>query len=281
MTYREAALRWAISQIGITEVGYNNRGPEVDAYQRCGAEYVGYVGFPWCAAFVMCGLRKAGYQVEEIPNRAGVGFVETYAREKGYLVDRPLRGDVFAMRIDADDWPDHMGFVERVLSLGPLGWIIRTVEGNTSPDEGGSQDDGGGVYRRIRHFSRGRVKFIRFPGEQPVLPVVIAPANRSLPENGPYKDEEAERTAFFVWRRNGGFVFQRPIGLRTQIPADWWKAYPAWLAKYPWPKPLPDWYWAWQKWYDDGRVTKRPASAPLLIPMWAWKRYAVHIGGTS
>ena len=137
LTYRELALREAITEIGVHERGFNNRGPEVDAYQREGAAYVGWVGFAWCAAFVYRNFKRAGYPVEQIPNRASVGYAERYAGLKGWLVKRPLRGDIVSYQFDGDTWPDHTGHVERVLKFGPI-LILRTIEGNTSPGTGGS-----------------------------------------------------------------------------------------------------------------------------------------------
>jgi len=163
LTFRELALREAITELGVHERGFNNRGPEVDAYQREGAAYVGWVGFAWCAAFVYRNFKHAGYPVEQIPNRASVGYAERYARLKDWLQKRPLRGDIVSYQFDGDTWPDHTGHVEKVLSLGPV-LYLQTIEGNTSPGTGGSQSDGGGVYRRRRFVRANKVTFTRIPG---------------------------------------------------------------------------------------------------------------------
>lgn len=40
-----------------------------------------------------------------------------------------------------------------------------------------------------------------------------------------------------------------------------------------WPVPIPAWFWEWAKWKLQGSPEgKRPASAPKLIPLWAWAR---------
>lgn len=39
-----------------------------------------------------------------------------------------------------------------------------------------------------------------------------------------------------------------------------------------WPRPIPRWFWAWNLWRLKGRKGRRPASAPKLIPPWAWRR---------
>jgi N-acetylmuramoyl-L-alanine amidase len=41
----------------------------------------------------------------------------------------------------------------------------------------------------------------------------------------------------------------------------------------PWPVPLPAWVWPWMAWRLAGAPpAERPASAPRLIPLWAWMR---------
>ena len=48
-----------------------------------------------------------------------------------------------------------------------------------------------------------------------------------------------------------------------------------------WPVPLPAWYWVWARWkmgvaefkpYGPSYGPLRPAAAPKLIPLWAWRR---------
>lgn len=163
LTYRELALREAITELGVHERGFNNRGPEVDAYQREGAAYVGWVGFAWCAAFVYRNFKRAGFPVEQIPNRASVEYARRYAQLKRWIVTRPLRGDIISFHFDGDSWLDHTGHVERVLKVGPM-LYLQTIEGNTSPGTGGSQSDGGGVYRRRRLVRASKVTFTRIPG---------------------------------------------------------------------------------------------------------------------
>jgi N-acetylmuramoyl-L-alanine amidase len=55
-----------------------------------------------------------------------------------------------------------------------------------------------------------------------------------------------------------------------------------------WPLPVPQWFWAWARWYlgraefaDDGprAADVRPAAAPRYVPAWAWQRLRVLNGG--
>jgi N-acetyl-anhydromuramyl-L-alanine amidase AmpD len=40
------------------------------------------------------------------------------------------------------------------------------------------------------------------------------------------------------------------------------------------PKKIPPWFYHWMRWRLGGRKWRRPGSAPRVIPLWAWKRYA-------
>lgn len=218
LTYRELALREAITELGVHERGFNNRGPEVDEYQREGAAYLGgYVGFPWCAVFVWRNFKRAGFLIEQIPLRASVGYSERWAKSKGYIVTRPLRGDVFSWKIDADGWPDHTGHVERVLKFGPV-LYLQTIEGNTSSGDGGSQDDGGGVYRRRRLIRASKVTFTRVPGRPARNPgwVLIELTGKEA-----WIEWYLGVGRFEGWPRRAGLV--RP-DVPKRIPRAWWLA---------------------------------------------------------
>jgi N-acetylmuramoyl-L-alanine amidase len=50
----------------------------------------------------------------------------------------------------------------------------------------------------------------------------------------------------------------------------------------PWPVPLPAWVWPWMAWRLAGAPPgERPASAPRLIPLWAWARLQALIRARS
>jgi hypothetical protein len=124
----------------------------------------GLTGYPWCAAFACAMSEDCGYRIPD-PRRASVGYLEAWAASVGKLVRRPLRGDLICYRFDADNWPDHIGIVDRVLQLkwtkdGRFVGLLRTVEGNTSAGRTGDQANGGGVYVRWR-WCTGRERFVR------------------------------------------------------------------------------------------------------------------------
>jgi hypothetical protein len=163
-TYRELALHQARRYIGTKEKPpYSNRGVFIDIWNEQAA---GMVGVYWCASFVHAMYRKAGF---DLPGGASVGNILGWARKMGYTVKRPRRGDLVCFEFGSDRaFDDHIGFVERVLALrwggGTFTGWIQTVEGNTSSGNYGSQDDGGGVFRRRRWVRGIGAKFVRVPG---------------------------------------------------------------------------------------------------------------------
>jgi hypothetical protein len=126
----------------------------------------GLTGYPWCSAFVCAMAEDCGYRIPE-PRRAGVGFLEAWASRVGKLVDRPLQGDLICYRFDSDNWPDHIGIVDRVLAVRWRGrrfvGYVRTIEGNTSA---GNDANGGQVQVRYRWLD-GRCKFVRLVPRKP------------------------------------------------------------------------------------------------------------------
>ena len=173
MSIRELALQYALAEAkrGVHEVGGNNRGPRVHMYLKL----VGLgEGYAWCDAFVSWCLRQAAGRRLAIMS-AGVGVTYTRARTLGWLVKRPYHADLVLFDFDADGgFDDHIGFVLKVLHLGPWWLTLRTVEGNTSSGKNGSQADGDGVFIRTRVVNRKRVAFVRVPGR------VLRPSQRCL-----------------------------------------------------------------------------------------------------
>lgn len=98
---------------------------------------------PWCAMFVSWVLDRAG--IEGYKHAYTPAGAELF-KSKGRWTQNPRPGDVAYF-----DFPDslpriqHVGFVVKV-----NGNVITTIEGNTSSGSAGSQDNGGGVFRRER-----------------------------------------------------------------------------------------------------------------------------------
>lgn len=159
MLLREKALRVAIGELGVKE------NPPGSNWGRMVAQYLAASGIhapaPWCMAFQCWCYQKAGRPLP-YPT-ASVGNFLTWAAQHGDVVHRPLRGDLVCYRWDADNWPDHVGVVERVLAVRWkdnvfAGWV-KTIEGNTAS---GNDSNGGQVQRRWRWHNR--CSYVRIPG---------------------------------------------------------------------------------------------------------------------
>jgi hypothetical protein len=127
----------ARSQIGTVE-GAGGR-------QKYGAAY-GVDGVAWCAQFAWWVFGQAGVGAL-IPKTAYTPTMYDWYRRQG-LVDRTPRVGSLVFY----DFPDslmriqHVGIVEAVNADG----TITTIEANTTSGTAGSQDRGGGVWRRRR-----------------------------------------------------------------------------------------------------------------------------------
>lgn len=164
-TYREQATKIAHQEAAkkVREQGWNT-GPDVKKYQRADGLLLNPdTGYPWCASFVVWCFETAGRPLVELHESASVGLLLGHASKHGWRVQTPQRGDLvcFYWGGAGDGWPDHIGFVSQVLPDGRL----KTVEGNTSADDAGSQDEGDGVFVKTRDPKRYPVAYIRVPGE--------------------------------------------------------------------------------------------------------------------
>lgn len=174
---RLRALAQAQKFVGVRERGAPNDGPMVDAFTR--ADGLAGENYAWCQAFqnAMWRLATGGKLVRTVHadgrieyairggkmlanGTASVGLFIGWAKALNLIVQRPARGDHVAFQFGSDNWPDHVGQIERVISIGPI-VIIQTIEGNTSSGEEGSQDEGDGVYRRRRAMRREKLIFVR------------------------------------------------------------------------------------------------------------------------
>lgn len=147
---------WAmVAMEGPLETQGNNAGPYVQQIQRLGSE-LAPGAWPWCAATVSWALRCAGWKswaafVKHEPEAWVPGWVEA-ARKGRYGLSvvswrAASAGDVAAWRWDSSVH-QHIGIVMR--RPGLVSGVALTVEGNTSSGSSGSQDDGGGLWRRER-----------------------------------------------------------------------------------------------------------------------------------
>lgn len=138
MTTRTNVLRKAASYIGYTE----RRNNITEFWER---QKPSYQGGPWCAAFVVDVLEQEGNTLlKEVPLPYYTPSMEAWAKKTGrWKASKDCKpGDVL---IFGTTHAVHTGFLEK-----QKGSYVQAIEGNTTSGNGGSQTDGGGVYRRVR-----------------------------------------------------------------------------------------------------------------------------------
>lgn len=148
--------RWQVVQTAASQIGYvegggsDGRSGNVTRYWQ--ELYPQWQGQPWCGAFVAWVLRQRGvtdYPIG-IPGIFYTPSIVAAAKSKGvWHGDSDLAsikpGDVVLFDFGSGG-AVHVGLAEEYLGAGQ----VRTIEGNTSPTNRGSQNNGGGVYRRTR-----------------------------------------------------------------------------------------------------------------------------------
>ena len=134
------------------ETGYTEKGNNETKY---GAWY-GVNKQPWCAIFVSWCYDKAGL-VDKVAAETKKGFASCDAglkwfAKKGKIVPvgEAQEGDIVFFQFDNDVQPDHVGIVEKNMKRLKA---LKTIEGNTSPNNKGSQSNGGGVYQKKRSYA--------------------------------------------------------------------------------------------------------------------------------
>lgn len=112
-----------------------------------------WTGQPWCATFQQWINQQAG--LSWIPGDYYCPAIENAARRDGEWLGaqsgavRP--GDLVLFHFGYNE-AVHIERVERVLANG----YLQTIGGNTSSGNAGSQNNGRGVWRRLRHRSQAR-----------------------------------------------------------------------------------------------------------------------------
>lgn len=145
-------LKAAAKEIGYTE------SPSGSNRTKFAAEAGHANGQPWCATFIVAIARRCGLK---LPSESAYtpSMAEGFKRI-GRFDKTPKAGSIAFF-----DFPDskyriqHVGIVE-----GYAANHVTCIEGNTSSGPSGSQDNGGGVFRRVR--SRGFVVGYGHPNYQ-------------------------------------------------------------------------------------------------------------------
>ncbi len=140
----EAAIAYARKRVGMIESPPgSNRGPIIDKWNRLCNVPPGPKAY-WCGTACNAFLMAAGFPVQQWLRYCP--WIEQRARsgQEGWSWhSKPRPGDLVLFgRGEAQ----HVGLVERA-----SGGKLITLEGNTSPGSGGSQNNGGGLFQRTRN----------------------------------------------------------------------------------------------------------------------------------
>ena len=113
-------------------------------------------GQSWCACFVSWCFDQI-HASALVAAKTPAGFIYcpdgvAYFKKRNALIEphKALPGDIVFFDWEGKGIADHVGIVESVAADH-----LNTIEGNTSPEGvAGSQQNGGGVYRRKRYFGK-------------------------------------------------------------------------------------------------------------------------------
>lgn len=163
-------------------------------------------GYAWCATAVVAWARRAKIK---LPSESA--YTPTMAegfRRAGRFHREPQVGDVAFF-----DFPDpkariqHVGIVESFTAT-----TVTCIEGNTSSGRAGSQDDGGGVFRRTRPRSH-----VVGYGRPPFTGVDTPPTRKGL---FMHLTEEEEREILATVRRLDDNANLRAVSITQHVTAE-------------------------------------------------------------
>lgn len=139
---RKRAVKWALEQVGTVEQPPgSNSGPKISGWILAGG---GTPGWAWCQYFANAVAVHGG--CAQLPTGYTVFVMQGRYRDLGFVpipVSQAQPGDMLFYKFPgvSSDPCDHVGIkVDADTS----------VEGNTSSGNAGSQNNGGGVYTRVR-----------------------------------------------------------------------------------------------------------------------------------
>ena len=116
--------------------------------------------YPWCCAFIWCIHNEAGVNIKKTASCAELG---TWFKNNGkFKTSAPKVGDIVFFKFSGSSrWTNHVGLVIEV-----NGNTLTTIEGNTSSDNKGSQNNGGMVAIRTRKINSSVVGFGRLSDDK-------------------------------------------------------------------------------------------------------------------
>ena len=113
--------------------------------------WFGFNGVAWCCMFVCWIFDSAGVPLRITSNKKGFAhtrYIIEFAIKHDLFTNNPKPGDIAMLDFKRDQWIDHIGIFKE-FQISGKGWPL-IYEGNTSSDSKGSQDNGDGVYLKLR-----------------------------------------------------------------------------------------------------------------------------------
>lgn len=142
----------SIVETASAELGYAETGDNDTKFGK----WYGMNNQPWCAMFVSWVFHKIG-EGKKVNASSKKGFASCDAglkwfAKKGKLVPvgQAQEGDIVFFQFDTDAQPDHVGIV---VKNNIKRQRLVCIEGNTSPDNKGSQSNGGEVAEKKRAYA--------------------------------------------------------------------------------------------------------------------------------
>lgn len=150
----QALLNVARGEIGYLEKSSNSSLESASAnaghndWNKYAAELGTINGAPWCDIFVSWALKKAG--VDSTLHTLVQSHMNDFKSQGRFHTTNPRAGDLIFYDWNGDNWADHIGIVEKVLSNS-----VQTIEGNTTGTGGMAGAEG--VFRKYRSLLSGNI----------------------------------------------------------------------------------------------------------------------------
>ena len=147
-------IETARNELGVTESPPgSNRVKYWDLYDKA------YQGQPWCVSFLWWVYQQAGERMSFFGGgkTASCGILLRWYKEQGLVapVQSAQIGDIIILNFSGTTDTQHCGLVVDVAKNDKGGLrYMQTIEGNTSPGIEGSQNNGGCVALKWRHYSQ-------------------------------------------------------------------------------------------------------------------------------
>lgn len=148
-------VEWAKKEVGVTEIGGNNKGERVAFYLK---EAKIYTPAPWCAAFVITAFNHCEIQ-HTITAWSPTSFNKKDVIYTGKAFKQAFhKDDVMTMSLSYDKFKEDKS---RYLGIGHTGVVVRlykssvvTIEGNTNDDGDRDSRSGDGVFIKRRPLTK-------------------------------------------------------------------------------------------------------------------------------